>query len=276
MQSPNLTLVERMFINSFLELGLTQCINDPTHFKGNTLDLLLTNYTQLVTNLKILNQNSVCKSDHYPISFKVKTKIKFKKPVKRKIYNFKRANWEELNTELCRVNWTALLDCIEPEIAWSNFKTVLFHLVNKHIPIITIKSEYQPPWYDSEVHDANRAKNRIHKNWKTSKSDEDYFKFEGARKIYKNLACQKMRDNLYNSDDPALITKKFWSHYKASKKSPMLPECMTYRGQFRNDPLEKANLFNDFFYEQFSDRSTYNIDINWNNDDLFEISFHHD
>ena len=54
-----------------------------------------------------------------------------------------------------------------------------------------------------------------------------------------------MRDNLYNSDDPELITKKFWSHVKSISESSRLPECMHLNGRFRNNALDKAELFNN-------------------------------
>ena len=40
--------MEKLFVDSFNELGLSQCINVPTHIKGRTLDLL-------VTNIELLN-----------------------------------------------------------------------------------------------------------------------------------------------------------------------------------------------------------------------------
>ena len=49
-----------------------------------------------------------------------------------------------------------------------------------------------------------------------------------------------MRDNLYNTDDPALITKKFWSHHKFTTKSHRLPECMHYKKFIRNKPHDKS------------------------------------
>ena len=87
---PNAT--ERLFVDSFNNFGLSQCISHPTHIKGKTLDLLLTNQSQLISNLEVLEHNSVCKSDHFPITFEVKSNVKHKKPIKRKIYNFKHAN----------------------------------------------------------------------------------------------------------------------------------------------------------------------------------------
>ena len=44
---------------------------------------------------------------------------------------------------------------------------------------------------------------------------------------------------------------------------------------FRNNPVDKTNMFNDFFYEQFSERSNYNIPIDFSSDDRFEILFCH-
>ena len=42
---------------------------------------------------------------------------------------------------------------------------------------------------------------------------------------------------------------------------------------FRNKPSEKAELFNNYFYEQFSDPSNYNTYIDFSNDQVFDIDF---
>ena len=49
-----------------------------------------------------------------------------------------------------------------------------------------------------------------------------------------------MIENLYNEDDPELITKKFWSHVKSNSKSIRLPETMHLDETFRIKPSEKA------------------------------------
>ena len=79
---------------------------------------------------------------------------------------------------------------------------------------------------------------------------------------------------MYNDDDPALITKKFWSHVKSSSKSTRIPQRMYLKDRYRDSPSDKANMFNLFFSDQFSEQSSYDIDIDWNRDDeLFEIDF---
>ena len=82
-----------------------------------------------------------------------------------------------------------------------------------------------------------------------------------------------MRDNLYDEDDPVLITKKIWSHVKSNYKSSRLPETMHLDNSFRNKSSEKAELFNSYFYEQFSGPSNYNTHTSLSNDQTFDIDF---
>ena len=121
--------IDKLFIDSFSELGLAQCVSGPTHTKGKTLDILLTNSQHIVSNVKVSSQELICKSDHYAITFDIKSNIKNKKFTKRKIYNFKKANWDQLNRELRGVSWNAIIDCTEPEIAWSKFKEIFLTLL---------------------------------------------------------------------------------------------------------------------------------------------------
>ena len=256
-------------------MGLHQCIDVPTHCKGKTLDLLLTNTESLVSNVRVSEQFTICKSDHFPISFDVKANVKFKKPLKRKVYNFKRANWEQLNGDLRNVPWNSLIDRTEPELAWRMFKSTLFKLVDKNIPKITLKGNFDSPWFDAECYDSYRCKERAHKKFKKDVNLTNELRRDRTRQNFKNICSTKMRDNLYNSDDPALITKKFWSHVKSHSKSNRIPECIHLNSCYRNQPAEKAELFNNFFCDQFSEASEYGVDVDWSNDFSFEIDFCH-
>ncbi len=76
--------VEKLFVDSFNDFGLTQCITEPTHSKRKTLDLLLTNSPALINNLAVNASGSICNSDHYPVFLKVKANLRLKKPPKEK------------------------------------------------------------------------------------------------------------------------------------------------------------------------------------------------
>ena len=117
--------VEELFLEEFFKLGLIQCITTPTHIKGNILDVLLTNTENLISNIQIKSNCEICKSDHHAIIFDIMLKVKRKKPIKIKRFNFKRANWHSLNIDLNNVDWISVMDCMEPDQAWMKSKNTL-------------------------------------------------------------------------------------------------------------------------------------------------------
>ena len=264
--------IEREFLNGFADLGLIQCINTATHTKGNTLDILLTTSTSYLKNLKIIDTERFCISDHYAITFSITEKVKRKQQVKRLCYNYKRANWKNLNEELELINWEIFLDHHEPEIAWQNFKKILFNKVDNHIPKFFIKNEHQPPWFDSECFTKCKEKDKLHKLFKQKKTLQAELKFKVSRREFKSLIRSKMRANL-DYCNRNMLTKKFWSHVKSSKNSSRIPEVMSYEGLTANEPLAKANMFNQYFYKQFSEPSCYETNIEFDNDFTFNIDF---
>ena len=101
--------------------------------------------------------------------------------------------------------WSQVLDNREPESAWNNFKSILNHNVDIYIPTITIKSTFTSPWFDSECFEAYREKERAHKV-RSNNNITNELKFSEKRRNFKNLCNRKMRENLYNDDEPDLIT----------------------------------------------------------------------
>ena len=60
-------VLETEFLNGFAELGLVQCIDAATHNKGNILDVLFTKSKRYISDIKIINTERFCISDHYPL-----------------------------------------------------------------------------------------------------------------------------------------------------------------------------------------------------------------
>ena len=82
---------DRLFIDSFNGFGLDQCISRPTHNKGRTLDLMLTNSKNFVTEIIVSPDSYLCESDHYLLTFEVRLNVKRNKAPKRKILNLKKS-----------------------------------------------------------------------------------------------------------------------------------------------------------------------------------------
>ena len=82
-----------------------------------------------------------------------------------------------------------------------------------------------------------------------------------------------MTDNLYCSNASNDICKQFWSHVNAKSSTNRIPELLKHNGSILSSNITKANMFNDHFYEQFSHMSECDVDIDFSNDEQFDIDF---
>ena len=245
----------------------------PTHARGNILDLVLSTSSNTIDNVTI-DENSLCKSDHNLITFDLKIKIKRKKSTKRKCFDFKRANWENLRNEISSADWSSILDNTEPDESWKNFSTSLMSLIESNMPKINVKSEFFPPWFDAECHSKCKKKDRLRKKYKRKKNLADGLKFSNCRKEFKDLMKKKMRDNICGTDDNNAISNRFWGYVKSTSNSYRIPETLSYNSTTSSHTDLNANPFNQYFYSQFFVESEY--DINFEKDNDFSISFSSD
>ena len=82
-----------------------------------------------------------------------------------------------------------------------------------------------------------------------------------------------MRANLNDNSNPNVLTKNFWSYVKSTSNTSRIPTQVHRKEVYANDSKKQADLFNVYFYDQFSAASVYNTDINLENDNNF-IDFH--
>ena len=143
--------VHTSFINLFDDLGLSQLIHEATHKGGKILDVLLCDSPDFIRNLKVEIPGTFVSSDHSPITFSINAFVRKVKAAKHSIYNFKKANWAQLNNDLSRVDWLHLLGSNEVEMGWNIFKNKFLAICDKHIPKIKISESFHPPWFDSDV-----------------------------------------------------------------------------------------------------------------------------
>ena len=154
--------LDNIFLNGFAESGMVQCIQESTHKKGSTLDILLSRSSEHIKNLNIVSDKSYLNSDHYLITFDIMIKCKRRTLEKRSVYNYSRADWPNMLLKLSDVNWEMVLDKLEPDIAWETFKKLLFSIIDKHVPKIKVKKEFRSPWFDSEcLQNLKKKKNCI-------------------------------------------------------------------------------------------------------------------
>ena len=98
-------LLEDTLCNRIGDDFLQQHVAGPTHIGGNKLDLVLCNCPEIFKNVSASSPDlSTFPTDHYIIEFELQLKFPRAKPVRRKAYNFKRANFDELREYLSYVH----------------------------------------------------------------------------------------------------------------------------------------------------------------------------
>ena len=254
--------IEQSFLDLFSSLGLSQLISQPTHINGNILDVVLTNIPNNISNICVHDINKHCKSDHCSLSFEISNHFKRLKRPKRKIFNYKKADWANLNKSLQSFPWSQAFYNKDSNQCWNIFKSTVLDFCHQHIPTITIKHDYQPPWFDSELHSKCRDKERFRSKYKKSGNLQHYLQYSNCRREFRNLVNIK-KNNCFGPDfnDNSIISKKFWKHVKHANNSGRIPESVSHKNIHRNKASDKAELFNSFFSKQFSAPSLYDINI---------------
>ena len=255
--------LESQTIDLFNDLGMIAQLNHSTHIAGNVLDQILTNRSNLLTNISI-EPDSICKSDHHSIHFEI-SKKRFKKKVqRRKVFSYKRANWKDINTELNSKNWYRLLNSADMEQNLVSFKSTIDIVLRKYIPMVTIRGKFQPAWFDSEMNELKKHEDMLRKKAKSPHATyNDKEAFTTFDLLYKEKSLAKKKDYLTTADvgedETTIINKKFWSHIKNTSKSCRIPDSIHHNGRYRTEPTDKCEMFNTFFCDQFSESSSYDI-----------------
>ena len=117
--------IDRLFLDSLTNLELEQLINvPPIHVdRGNILDIILTDKPALISDFTVSDKNLPCKFDHFSVSFNINSEFKRIKVPKREVHNYKRADWNALNSSINFTDWDIELQG-HVQVAWCSFKRI--------------------------------------------------------------------------------------------------------------------------------------------------------
>jgi hypothetical protein len=255
----------REFIQVINSYGLKQLNKHPSRpLNDNILDLVLTNFPDKIS--KIYANLFHYSSDHFLLHFDFYTSIEKINSPSRTVYNFKRANYNQLKID---INNNNLTDKITQENLTDNkltaWLTTLKDLINQHIPKITLKKEHSAPWIDLEVIKLIRKKDSALRHAKKKDSLTAWDKFHRLRNRLKNLISHKHKTYLLDiCEHIGTAPKRFWSYIKANSKSRGLPSFLYNSNRDKVDNfIGMANIFNNFFQSIFSNNNNLPLpDIN--------------
>ena len=228
--------------------NLSQLNYNPSMKDGNILDIIMTNLPNKFSS--ILSRTYPYRSDHYLLEFQIEMETHMTKPIKRSVYNFNRANMDQLRLDIrkiCLDQWEAAED------KWWQLKRKIMTSLNLNVPKTKITNKRSPPWIDNDVIDMSKQKHAALKKSIKNNSTANRETYKSIRNRLKNLVSAKYRDFLRNiTENMASNPKKFWSLLAARTKNKSTPGYLIENNQEISDPTSKASVFNRFFSSIFA------------------------
>ena len=187
------------------------------------------------------------------MDFFIRLKFKRSKCVRRKTYEYKRADFDDLRSRL-QLLPSDMSHSDDVDIYWSRWKDLFLAAVAECVPMKTIRDTNSPPWIDREVKSALRRKYHALRKYRENKTVEQKLKLRSLSNEIKKLVRQKHCDYLLKTEGSLKENPKlFWNYHKAIlHHRPGSNTEITFDEKSAKTAAEKAELFNAYFCYVFT------------------------
>ena len=256
-------VINNSFLNVMSLTGLDQIVTFPTRL-DNTLDLFLTNRPSCVNKCTPIPGIS----DHEIVFVDTDIKPKRRKPVKRKIYLWDKADLDEIQHEgnkmmeefVCKYNSSSSVNEM-----WDTIQSRLSAILNL-VPSKLTSTRFNQPWINRKIKQLSRRKQRAYNKARHCRLQHKQRLWARYNDLKKRMqkTCKEAYNNYNNNivcPDLKSNPKRFWSHVSSKRcdNNGVVPLCgpngATYTGS-----KDKANILNNQFCSVFNkdeDRQLY-------------------
>ena len=170
------TRTSQAFLDTVADNGLEQIVDFPTR-KENTLDLILTSHPSFKLRCKSLP--SIGNSDHDIVLLDIACKPLKPKPVKRKIYLWKKADIYKIKEDLETFKTSFKNTCNRTvESMWQSFKSEIQKTIEKRVPTKMTQGRHTHPWMNTAIRRKINQKQKAHKKARKTKKKRDQDRFK--------------------------------------------------------------------------------------------------
>lgn len=196
-------------------------------------------------------------SDHVSVNVEVGIPIQKHSPLVKCIYNYSRANVQDMSQSLEGFSraYRVDFDSRTVEENWKLFKDKMLELCNQFIPKVNIRSSAEKPWFSHHIKKLLNKKQRHFRQAKISRSLIAFAKYDEIHQMCVN-EIKKAKNKFFNEDLRGLIKtnpKKFWNAV-----NPKYTSNQFHFTDSSGDELDAADVcerFGNFFSEMFSDET---------------------
>lgn len=252
--------LSRKFLNLLDEFHLTQKVDQPTHIRGNILDLVCTDIPVEPQNLQIIKPGL---SDHYSIS--VIIDFNFNLPMRNIIIkDYRKADEEGFSAAMDQLN-SKIVDMVENcdsiDSIWFMFKSSLLALIDTFVPKVEKKIKTnEPVWFNRNARKACKKQRKLYNKAKITQDWEAWEQYQLTRKSNKKLFRKLKRDYMLNTIYQPMSSgnnKAFYSYLRKSKSEStnMISKLLDQSGQVVTSRKEIANTLNLYFQSVFTSKT---------------------
>ncbi len=241
--------------------GLSNVISKPTHFNANSVSLL--DPILITDSISIIDSDTIPfdrqLSDHDGTYLSLDVGFISNKCFKRKVWNYKRANFDLINEKLSTSDWMNLVyNQPNIDLACASFTNHLMNICNDCIPstFITVRTD-DKIWFNSELRREIRKRDRFRTKATSHKTDANVRRYKDQRNHVNNMkkhAKELFHCNI-NEDLRELKTtnsKLYWKTInmlmKEESPSNDIPPLLNPRdNSLIYDDSAKCDVLNDYF-----------------------------
>lgn len=145
-------------------------------------------------------------SDHVSVNVEVGIPIQKHSPLVKCIYNYSRANVQDMSQSLEGFSraYRVDFDSRTVEENWKLFKDKMLELCNQFIPKVNIRSSAEKPWFSHHIKKLLNKKQRHFRQAKISRSLIAFAKYDEIHQMCVN-EIKKAKNKFFNEDLRGLI-----------------------------------------------------------------------
>jgi hypothetical protein len=183
------------FCNFVFDCNLTQHVLEPTHVKGNVLDLVFTSASVVIDILTIHPLSAVNFSDHLAISFDLPCSVptvSVSKP--GYVFDYCKADFDGLCSFLLDSNYSAIFDSSDIEFIWFIIKSIIYEAMSLFIPKILVKRRQGPKWLNSDIRHHLKCLRSLRRKFKSHPTSQRCTKIMNLERLLQCKLAQAKTD----------------------------------------------------------------------------------
>ena len=248
------------FLNCLYEHSLKQMVREPTHCRGNILDLVLTSDSSFIDQVNVVEPGL---SDHFLVEVGLNLTTTDKLASKNFYFLYDKADTDSISEVLLQsLNniEDAVNSCRDIDYVWSLFENSIKSAVTDFVPrnIIKPRNNNEPIWFNSAARKAVCKQRKLYNRYKTSNSPNLFADYKKIRRENKKL-LRKIESEYYNrvlfKPLSAGSSKPFYSFIRRKQGRKNSPPARTSGA---TTVIDTVNSFNKYFQSVFSESGELN------------------